>query len=87
MTAAAPQPEKARKLKWKEERELETMEATILNAESEVARLETLFAAPDFYTDHGHEWQELEKKLKASRDEVARLYARWEELEQIKAVI
>ncbi|MGC3991386.1 MAG: ATP-binding cassette domain-containing protein [Chthoniobacteraceae bacterium] len=48
--------EKARKLKWKEERELETIEETILKAEEEVARLESLFALPDFYEKHGHEW-------------------------------
>lgn len=74
-----------RKLKWKEERELEGMEAAILAAEEEVARLETLFAAPDFYAKHGHEWQALEAQLAGGRHEVARLYARWEELERIKS--
>src|SRR6185369_15660534 len=39
----------ARKLTWKEARELETIEASILAAEDHVARLETSFAAPDFH--------------------------------------
>ena len=77
--------EKARKLKWKEERELETMEETILAAEKEVVQLEALFASPDFYQKHGHEWTELEAKLKQMREEVVRLYARWEELEAIRS--
>jgi ATP-binding cassette subfamily F protein uup len=74
-----------RKSGWKEERELEGMESSIEAAEAEVARFEQLFAAPDFYQKHGHDWQELETKLKATREEVQRLYARWEELEGLKA--
>jgi ATP-binding cassette subfamily F protein uup len=71
---------KPRKLKWKEERELEGMEACILVAEEEVVRLETLFAAPDFYPNHAADWQKLEADLDAARDRVAQLYARWEAL-------
>src|SRR5436190_519502 len=43
---------KPRKLKWKEERELEGMESAILAAENEVAEIEELFVAPDFYVTH-----------------------------------
>ena len=77
--------EKARKLSYKEAKELETIEAVILEAEHEVARLEAAFAAPDFHTKHGHEWEALEAKLKSAREGIPRLYARWEELERIKA--
>src|SRR4029077_13297869 len=38
--------DKPRKLKWKEEREWESMEANILTAENEVSDLEATFAAP-----------------------------------------
>ncbi len=69
-----------RKLKWKEERELEGIEAAILAAEGEVARLEALFAAPDFYINHAGDWQKLEADLSAARAAVARLYERWEAL-------
>ncbi len=71
---------KPRKLKWKEERELEGMEAVILTAEAEVVRLETIFAAPDFYATHASDWQKLEPELAAARDRVTRLYERWAEL-------
>lgn len=77
--------EKPRKLKWKEERELEAMEETILVAEEEAARFDEIFAAPDFYTKHGSDYAAFEAQRKAAHDEVARLYARWEELAQIKA--
>lgn len=76
---------KPRKLKWKEERELENMEETILEAEEEVARLEALFAAPDFYEKHGQDWKQLEGELQEGKKRVETLYARWEELEAIKA--
>lgn len=86
--AEAPAPrrtERVRKLSYKETRELETIEADILAAEKEVARLEAAFAAPDFYEKHGHEWQALETRLKEGKERVAFLYARWEELEAIRA--
>jgi ATP-binding cassette subfamily F protein uup len=74
-----------RKLKWKEERELEGMEAAILAAESEVGRLEALFAEPDFFKKHAADLPRLETELRRARDEVARLYARWAELGQLAA--
>ena len=67
-----------RKLKWKEERELEGMEAAILAAEAEVARLEAIFAAPDFYVTHASDWRKLEIEFETARKGVAQLYARWE---------
>jgi ATP-binding cassette subfamily F protein uup len=83
-TAKAP-PAKGRKLKWKEERELETIESDILDAENEVAQLEEAFVAPDFYAKHGADWAQCESNLKTARERVAQLYARWEELEQLQA--
>ncbi|MBA3386044.1 MAG: ATP-binding cassette domain-containing protein [Chthoniobacterales bacterium] len=77
---------KARKLKWKEARELESMEGAIQAAEKEAARLEELFAAPDFYKRTKDEWSEIEAALGHARARVAHLYARWEELEKLQAV-
>lgn len=75
---------KPRKLKWKEERELEGIEAVILAAENEVARIETLLAAPDFHTSHSaSDYSKFEVELRAARDKVTRLYGRWEELAKI----
>lgn len=82
LAAGAPKP---RKLKWKEERELETIESVILDAEEKVATLEETFAAPDFYTKHGDKWPQIEADLKGARDRVAQLYARWAELEQLQS--
>ena len=78
--------EKPRKLKWKEEREWESMEANILAAEKEVSDLEATFAAPDFYTKQRAEMLDLETQLKIARDKVAHLYARWHELEVMQSV-
>ena len=57
----------------------------ILAAEEEVAQLETSFAAPEFYESHKEDWKELEDKLAAEKKKVSELYARWEELEALKA--
>ena len=78
--------DKPRKLKWKEEREWESMEANILSAENEVSDLEATFAAPDFYAKPRSEIFELETQLKTARDKVAHLYARWQELELLQSV-
>jgi ATP-binding cassette subfamily F protein uup len=74
---------KPRKLKWKEERELEGMEAAILAAENEVARIEALFAQPDFYVTHATDFAKVEVELVDARHEVARLYTRWAALGEL----
>jgi ATP-binding cassette subfamily F protein uup len=74
------------KLKWKEEREWESMEANILSAENEVSDLEARFGAPDFYAKPRAEIFDLETQLKTARDKVAHLYARWHELELLQKV-
>jgi ATP-binding cassette subfamily F protein uup len=75
---------KPRKLKYKEERELEAMEAAILTAETEVTRLNALFAEPDFFEKHQGDLQAQQANLDAAQKRVAALYARWAELEGIK---
>ncbi|MCH2209477.1 MAG: ATP-binding cassette domain-containing protein [Lentisphaerales bacterium] len=82
---AVPKAQAKRKLKWKEERELETMEETILEKETEAEELNELFNQPDFYTKHGDDAVELTEKLENLKKEIETLYARWEELEEIKA--
>src|SRR5205085_2376329 len=78
--------DRPRKLKWKEEREWESMESNILAAENEVSDLEATFAAPDFYMKPRAEISDLENQLRAARDKVAHLYARWHELELLQGV-
>ena len=76
---------KPRKMTWKEKAELEGMEAAILKAEEAVARIERLFADPEFHSKHGAKTIELTSELETAKKQGAALYARWEELEAIRA--
>ncbi|MBI2429308.1 MAG: ATP-binding cassette domain-containing protein [Ignavibacteriales bacterium] len=80
----APAKQEPKKLKWKETKELETIEADILKAEEEVHRIEALLAADDFYQKHGEKLDHFMKELNAGKEKVERLYARWNELEGLK---
>jgi ATP-binding cassette subfamily F protein uup len=84
-TPAKAPPARPRKLSFKETRELEAIETQIHAAEAEVTRIETLFAAPDFHRTHGPQTHQLMADLAAAKERVSALYARWEELEAIKA--
>jgi len=79
----AQKQQKAR-LTWKEQRELEGMEAAILEAETKVADLEALFADPNFHAKYGARTAELTAELDAAKADVEAKYARWEELEAIR---
>ncbi len=81
--AAAPRPARPRKLSFKEQREFAGMEAAILAAESRAAELEATLNDPSFYATRAKEGPALIAELEAAKAEVARLYARWEELGQI----
>jgi ATP-binding cassette subfamily F protein uup len=63
------------------------MEAQIQAVEAEIARIENLFTQPDFHRTHGTETEQLVADLAAAKEKLARLYARWEELEAIKAAM
>ena len=82
---AAPKPAKPGKLSFKEARELEGMEKHIFAAEQEIARIEGLFASPEFHRTHATKTNELLAELAGAREKLAQLYARWEELEALKA--
>jgi ABC transport system ATP-binding/permease protein len=77
-------PAKPRKLGFKEARELEGMEARIHEVDGEIARIEGLFASPDFHRTHATQTNELTADLAAAKKKLAALYARWEELEALK---
>jgi ATP-binding cassette subfamily F protein uup len=82
---AATKTAKPRKLSFKEARELEGMEVQIQAVEVEVARIEGLFIQPDFHRKHATQVNRLTDELEAAKEKVTKLYARWEELEAIKA--
>jgi ATP-binding cassette subfamily F protein uup len=81
----ATKPAKPRKLSFAEARELEGMEARIAVVDAEIARIEALFASPDFHRKHATQTNQLVTDLAAAKENLAKLYARWEELAAIKA--
>ena len=83
--AKAAKPAKPRKLSFAEARELEGMEAQIHAVDAEIARIEGLFASPDFHRTHATQTNQLVTDLAVAKESLARLYARWEELDAIKA--
>ena len=76
---------RGRKLTYKESKELETIEDEIHAAEAEAATTTALLADPQFFVTRSKEFPEQERKLERQTATVARLYARWSELEAIKA--
>ena len=52
--------------------------------DAEIARIEGLFAAPDFHRTHATQTTQLTADLAAAKEKLPKLYARWEELEAIK---
>ncbi|RBP43701.1 ATP-binding cassette subfamily F protein uup [Roseimicrobium gellanilyticum] len=83
--AASKTSTKPRKLSFKETRELEGIEEAILAAEEKVQTLDTTLNDPSFYITRSAEAPAMIAELETAKAEVARLYARWEELEGIKA--
>ncbi len=74
-------------MSFKETRELEGMEAQIHALEAEIARIESLFADPDFFRKHAAQVNQLTSELDAAKSNVPKLYARWEELEAVKSAM
>jgi len=82
--AAAPVSTKPRKLTLAERKELEGMEEAILIAEETVAELEAKLSDPDFQKNY-EEIPATVAKLDEAKAKVVKLYARWEELEEVSA--
>jgi ATP-binding cassette subfamily F protein uup len=82
-TPATPRATKPRKLTFKEQRELAGMETAILAAETRAAELEQTLNDPSFYVTRAKEAPAVSAELEATQSEVARLYARWAELDQL----
>ncbi|UDQ97416.1 ABC-F family ATP-binding cassette domain-containing protein [Lentisphaerota bacterium WC36G] len=75
---------KVRKLKWKEERELESIEEEILLKEDRVSEIEELFSMTDFFEKYGDSVADLQSELTTLNSEIEGMYSRWEFLESIK---
>ena len=72
-----------KKLSYKDQREFDSMEQRILEAEAEVERLEGEAADPALATDHERATR-VYAALSAAQESVAAMYARWEELEGLQ---
>ena len=84
ISASAAPKNPPKKLSYKEERELESLEAKIAETEARIGEIETLFSSPDFFTLHGRESPALQKELEDCRAALDGFYARWEDLESKK---
>jgi ATP-binding cassette subfamily F protein uup len=83
--ASKQTPARPRKISFNETQELQGMEARLLAREADIARLEAIFAAPDFHRTHATQTNQLVDELAAAREDVARLYVRWAELDALKS--
>jgi ATP-binding cassette subfamily F protein uup len=81
--AVVAKPNRPRKPTFKEQRELDGMEAAIQAAETRMHELEAKLNDPAFYAKRSIEAPQVVADLESAKAEVARLYARWEELDRI----
>ncbi|HEX2190609.1 MAG TPA: ABC-F family ATP-binding cassette domain-containing protein [Longimicrobiaceae bacterium] len=74
-----------RKLSYKEQKELGGMEDAILEAEARKEELAARLADPSLYSESPEEVARLTAEFRAASERVDALYARWEELEEVRA--
>jgi ABC transport system ATP-binding/permease protein len=79
-----PQKERARKLTFKEERELEGLPELIGALEEEQGQLHARLSDPEFYKSAGIEVASINARLAELETELAKAYQRWEELEGLR---
>ena len=79
--AAAPAAPKARKLSFKEQRELEELPALIARLEDEQAALNVTLSDPDFYKKTPAEAKRLNTRIAEIEDELMAALERWEAIE------
>ncbi len=76
---------KPRRLGYKEQRELEGMEAALEAAEGRKAAAEAALADPRTYSESAARVPALRAELERAGAEIDRLYARWQELQDLSA--
>jgi ATP-binding cassette subfamily F protein uup len=79
-----PQKERARKLSFKEERELEALPERITSLEEEQGQLHTRLSDPEFYKTAGTEVAAINARLAELEQELEAAYLRWDELEGLR---
>lgn len=73
-----------KKLSWKENKELETIEEEILKAEADIEKIESIFSSPDYYEKYAAQTKELNQQLEDAKEHMKSLFVRWDYLEKIK---
>ncbi len=76
---------KARRLSWKEGKELESLPLRIEELETRQAELHALMADPAFYQDAGDRVATAKDELATVTADLTRTYERWEELEGLES--
>ena len=76
---------KAKKLSYKDQRELDALPEVLANLESELEVLQQIMSQPDFYQQGKDDINAANDKLAALEAELERQFARWEQLEEMKA--
>jgi ATP-binding cassette subfamily F protein uup len=79
-TATAPPPPSAKKLSYKEARELEALPARIEELEAKQAATSAAMAAPSFYRKPADEIAKANRDLEQLAAEITQAYSRWEKL-------
>jgi ATP-binding cassette subfamily F protein uup len=82
-SSAAAKKDGARRLSWKEQKELAGMEAAITQAEARRAELEARLADPALYAQPADEVAAVTTAFREAGEAVEALYARWAELEEM----
>ena len=80
---ASPQVDRARKLSFKEKRELETLPGRIEELEAACRAIHESMASPSFYQQDGGEIVRIKARLDGLEQELASAYERWETLEAL----
>jgi ATP-binding cassette subfamily F protein uup len=75
---------KQKKLSYKDALELELIEEKIIEAESEVEKIERIFSLPEFYEKHADQTNQLNLQRDKAKEKIKKLYERWDALERKK---
>jgi ATP-binding cassette subfamily F protein uup len=81
---APPPKDRARRLTYKEQRELESLPKHIEALEAQLGELHQVMADPSFYRRAAAQIVEAKTRLQALEKDVAGAYRRWEELEAVR---
>ena len=79
-----PQKERARKMSFNEQRELDGLPERIAALEQEQAHIHTTMADPEFYKSAAAGVVQMNARLAELEQELEKAYQRWEELEELK---